>query len=62
VPVLPAGVVPVAAEVGCFFGDDDRVARPWFDRLVAAGTDVAPDSLVRLDPADLDVVVLGVYS
>src|SRR5206468_3109740 len=58
-PVLPAGVVPVTSEVGRVLRDDDGVAGAWFDGLVAARADVAAACLVRLDPADLEVVVLG---
>jgi len=51
--VLPTGVVPVAAELRRALRDNDGVAGARLDGLVAAGTDVAPNRLVRLDPADL---------
>jgi hypothetical protein len=38
------------------------MAEARFDRLVAAWTDIAPHGLIRLYSADLEVVVLGVYS
>jgi len=49
----------VAPEVGFALGDDHGVARPGLDGLIAARTDVAAAGLVGLDPADLEVVVLG---
>jgi hypothetical protein len=45
----------MAAEVGRLSGDDDQMARAGLDGLVAARADVAPPSLVRLDPPHLQV-------
>jgi len=59
--VLPAGVVPVTAQVGLSFRDDDGVAGARLDRLVAPRAHVAAAGLVRLDAPNLQVVV-GVYS
>ncbi len=45
--------MPVAAEVGRVHGDDDQVADPDADLLVAARAAVGLAGLVRLDPAEL---------
>jgi hypothetical protein len=51
--------MPVAPQVGRSLRYDDGVAGARFDGLVAAGTDVAPPRLVRLDPPHLQIVVVG---
>jgi len=60
--MLPAGVVPVSAQVGCRLRDDDCVTGARLDGLVATGADVAALGLVRLEAPYLDVVVFGSYS
>src|SRR5690606_6213294 len=57
VAVGPAAVVPVAAQVGCLVGDGDDVAGAPGNVLVAPRAQVGLGRLVRLDAADLDVVV-----
>jgi hypothetical protein len=47
----------VAAEFGRGVRHDDDVARAGGDRLVAARAEIGLAGLVRLDPADFDVVV-----
>jgi len=51
----------MAPQVGCILRDDDCVPDAGLDGLITARADVAAPGLVRLDPADLEVVVL-VYS
>ena len=41
--------MPVRAILGMCLGDDDEVAEPWWDVLVAAGTQVRLAGLVGLD-------------
>jgi hypothetical protein len=52
--------VPVAPLVDRVSGDDDHVADPRADLVVAARAAVRLDRLVRLDPPDLDRVGVGV--
>ena len=59
-PVLPAALVPVAAEVGSDSRDGDEVEGPGRDVLVAAGTEVGLRGLVGLDEAGVAVVGEGV--
>lgn len=54
VPVLPAGVVPVATQVRRLGRNHHDVADPWADVLLATGADVGLQGLERLNPADLD--------
>ena len=53
--VLPARVMPVAAEVGGVEGHHHHVADPDADLLVAARAQVRLPGLVGLDPAHLDL-------
>src|SRR5437588_5291086 len=59
VAVLPARVVPVAAKVGRRPRYDHGVAGAGLDGLVAPWAHVPPLCFVRLDAADLDVLVGG---
>ena len=55
--MLPAALVPVAAQVGGQAGDGDEVEGPGRDVLVAARADVGLGGLVGLDEAGVAVVV-----
>jgi hypothetical protein len=57
VAVTPARVVPVAAQVGLLERDGHQMADALVDLLVAAGAEVALGRLVRMDPADLELVL-----
>lgn len=50
----------MAAQVGCLDGDDHDVADPDVDVVVAPRAQVGLAGLVGLDPADLDLVYLGI--
>ena len=53
--LVPASVMPVAAEVGLVFGNDDQVEGSRGDRVVAARTDVGLPGRVGLDRCDRQV-------
>jgi hypothetical protein len=54
---IPARAVPVASEIGRQFGNDDVVAEPGGDHVVAARTAVVLPRLVRLHSAHLHAPV-----
>ena len=58
VPQLPAGGMPVPAQVRGFPGDNHKVSRPGQDLLVAAGANVRLAGLRAADAAELDIARL----
>ena len=54
VPLLPAGPMPVAAQVRCLGGDHHQVPGPDGDVAATSRAPVGLDRLVGLDPAHLD--------
>lgn len=42
------------AQIGCWPGQHDEVADPWFDHLVATGAEVAFQRLIRLNSGDFE--------
>ena len=61
VPEIPAGPVPVAAQIRGVERHDDEVARARRDLLVAARAPVGLGGLERLDPPYLDLHAVDAF-
>ena len=60
VAVFPAGVVPVAPEIGCFAGHHNDVPGPRWDLLLTARTEVGLHCAIGLDATNHVAGYLGI--